>query len=540
MSESDDTDVLLLIPPDVFRVPSSDSDSGLSDRARTGRGSSGVISDLVGHMQSLESRITAIESRDNSLDRLDVSAANDSSDSQRRSGTYRYYPHYRQRQTLPRAKKFSVSQSNSLQNTPVKPRRSLSVPSTPNGYSGNCTDSLRNDMRSLRYSPTLAVNSTNTNTPAARTKHDALTSNSVPLAVSSASCGTGLSLHATAMSAKEGSYPSLRLTDRCTNASNLCSKPYGSSHSKTPVSNLSDISIGQQCTRTRIVQEMDLAEVDELLREMEATELAKKIYEPIQSAPLTQTANNIDGQGREPQRRLSETNRKLDFQLYDKEAQFTDVLSAVAQKKLNNAFPDISLPYSGLFQLNETDKMISEFKMWEQNVQQSVPRSNGYATDSVNIKNTDRLSNVSSATVSNAKSKELAAEPNVLYTNETSRVPVQSKSSTVNTDSVSRISESIKLTGIKPLEAVQHNNMEHSLDFCKMPQSNGNLHNDKERSEFSKSTVHVGTNTDLHLRYVYLFFFYKISTISLFHFSYLFLFFLKKTRCSVSSKKIHY
>ncbi|XP_043482803.1 LOW QUALITY PROTEIN: interaptin [Leptopilina heterotoma] len=63
MSDSDDTDVLLLIPPDLFIVPSSESDEDNSSRTKPG-----VVSELIGHLQSLENRVSAIESKDNSLD----------------------------------------------------------------------------------------------------------------------------------------------------------------------------------------------------------------------------------------------------------------------------------------------------------------------------------------------------------------------------------------------------------------------------------------------------------------------------------------
>lgn len=215
MSESDDTDVLLLIPPDIFHVPSPDSDTSSSDL--TSRGKTGVISELVEHMQLLESRMSAIESRDNSLE---VSVLNNSLDSHgARSGTcHSYY-----RQTLPRTK-FSVSQAASLQNTPVKPRQSLSVPATPSGYtSQTCTNSLGNDIRSRRCSLTASVAKpiTTTNTRA-RTKHDGVTESfSDSYMVSpSVSCGIGLP-HAISMSGKKESHLSLRPNDLCTSKVNF-------------------------------------------------------------------------------------------------------------------------------------------------------------------------------------------------------------------------------------------------------------------------------------------------------------------------------
>ncbi|XP_032666568.1 serine/threonine-protein kinase dst2 isoform X3 [Odontomachus brunneus] len=475
MSESDDTDVLLLIPPDIFHVPSPDSESSSSDLVRTNCGKTSVISELVEHMQSLESRISAIESRDNSLD---VSALNNSLDSHgAHSGTcHSYY-----RQTLPRTK-FSVSQGGSLQNSPVKPRQSLSVPATPSGRtSQTCTNSLGNDMRSGRCSLTASIakpTTTTTNT-LARAKHDAVTSFSDSYVVPpSASCGIGLP-HATATSARKESHLSLRSNDYCAS---------------------------QQHTRTRIVQEMELSEVDELLQEMEATELelAKRINstggykyhnEPVQSVSLTRIADSMDSQEKETQLKLSGTNRRLDFQSCNKESQSTDVLSAISQKKC--AFPDMSLPYSDSFHLDETDKMISEFKTWEQSVQQSAPRPNGCTTESV--KNTDHLSNVLSATIV-AKPKEPKLSQSNLCTNETSSAQIQSKSSTMRADPVSRVTESIKLADFVPTKAVQYSNTDHLLDLYKVSQRNENLHDDKEKYELSKNSVHVGTNTDPQLR----------------------------------------
>ncbi|XP_011145956.1 myosin heavy chain, non-muscle isoform X2 [Harpegnathos saltator] len=259
---------------------------------------------------------------------------------------------------------------------------------------------------------------------------------------------------------------------------------------------------------------MELSEVDELLQEMEATELelAKRINntggyqyrnEPIQSMSLTRTADSTDGQEKETQSKLSGTNRRLDFQSCNKESQPTDVLSAFCQKKSNNAFPDISLPYSNSFHLDETDKMISEFKTWEQSLQQSVPRPNGYTTE--NVKSTDHSSNVLSATISVTKPRESTmnqSNQSNLYTKEasTSNGLIQSKSSTMKADPASCVTESKKLADLVSTKTVQYSNPDRLLDLRKVPQRNGNLHDDKEGSELAKSTVHVGTNTDIQLR----------------------------------------
>ncbi|XP_011638778.1 nucleoporin nup211-like isoform X1 [Pogonomyrmex barbatus] len=501
MSESDDTDVLLLIPPDIFHVPSSDSDTSSCNHGRTDCGRTGIISELVGHMQSLESRISAIESRESSS--LDVSVQNSLLNDSQPS-----YPYLRQ--TLPRTR-FSASQGASLQNTPVKPRKSLSVPSTPNGYSSQlCTNSLKKDpTRSACYVSTAATsNSTNTNT-LTWAKHDALTSYSDSSVIPQTSCGTGL-LHATDMSAKKDPYSSLRPNDCSTN--NLYYKPFASSsYSTVPPSNSSNASLGQPLvTRSRIVQEMELSEVDELLQEMEATELelSKRINntsgyqyrnEVVHPTLSNQTvATTASSQEKEVQHKPG-PHRKLDFQPWEnKDTQLTDT-SAFSQKKSNNAFPDISLPYSDSFHLNETDKMISEFKTWERNVQQPIPKPNGYTIGSV--KNVDHSSNVTSVAIENIKSKESISDPHILTTDESSKsnVHIQLKSSITNTDSTSHFNELVKLSGMMPQKIVQSNNSESLLNFGKTSCYNGNLY-DKEKSDLGKSSVHVGTNTDLHLR----------------------------------------
>lgn len=362
-------------------------------------------------------------------------------------------------------------------------------------------------MRSGCGLPTVATsNSTNANN-LIRTKHDALTSYSDSFVVPPASCDTGLS-HVTVMPAKD-SCLSLGSNDHMSNS--YC-KPHNSLHSTIPISNSSNASIGQLLhTRSRVVQEMELSEVDELLQEMEATELelSKRISNTSgyqyrnELLPLlsTQTVDNASSQEKEAQCKLG-THRKLDFQPWEnKDTQLTNVLPTFSQKKTNNAFPNISLPYDDSFHVNETDKIISKFKTWEQNLQQPIIKPNGYTIENKHVDNSFNVS----ATIDNVKSKESKnlAESNVLTTDEadTSSVLIQSKSSITNTGPISYINESIKLSGTMPSKPVQCNNTE-PLDLCKISQRNETLH-DKEKSDFGKSTVHVGTNTDLNLRYFY-------------------------------------
>jgi len=342
-----------------------------------------------------------------------------------------------------------------------------------------------------------AANSTNTNT-LTRAKH-ALTDSFV---VPPASCGTGLS-HATVVSATKDSCLSLRPNECC--ASNLCCKPHNSSHSTIPVSNSSNASIGQLLhIRSKTVQEMELSEVDELLQEMEATELelSKRINntsgyqyrnELLQPTLSTQTVNNTSSQEKDAQHRFG-AHRKLDFQSWEnRDTKLTDASSTFSQKKTNVAFPDISLSYNDSFHLNETDKIISEFKTWDQNVQQPIIKPNGCTIE--NIKNIDHSFNVS-ATVDNAKSKDSMPESNVLMTDETNTSSIYTQSKPI-TSTMSHINESAKLSDMIPSKTVQCNT--EPLDLCKLSQRNESLH-DKEKSDFGKNIMHIGTNTD-HLRY---------------------------------------
>lgn len=249
---------------------------------------------------------------------------------------------------------------------------------------------------------------------------------------------------------------------------------------------------------------MELSEVDELLQEMEATELelSKRINstsgyqyrnEPLRPILSTQTTDNVSSQEKEAQHKLG-AHRKLDFQSWkDKDTPLSDTLSTFSQKK-TDAFPDMLLPYNNSFHLN--DKIISEFKTWERNLQQPTVKPNGYTID----KNRDHSINVSS-TIDNVKPRESMAESNILMTDEAdaSNVYIQSKSSITNTDLISHINDSAKLSGMMPSKTVQRSNTE-PLDLCKISQRNETLH-DNEKSDFGKSTVHVATNTDLNLRY---------------------------------------
>lgn len=72
MSDSDDTDILLLIPPDFFLIDSSDAESVGHGDNLAGRT---VVNDLISHVNELEDRIAQIEKKDTSLSKLNDSTS---------------------------------------------------------------------------------------------------------------------------------------------------------------------------------------------------------------------------------------------------------------------------------------------------------------------------------------------------------------------------------------------------------------------------------------------------------------------------------
>ncbi|PSN57076.1 hypothetical protein C0J52_01733 [Blattella germanica] len=158
MSDSDDTDVLLLIPPDFFLVHSSDSEDSICPEKYTDKRDFErlVVNDLISQVHELESRISVIES--NSLDVL-------------RNSLEIYHLHQpfdsspivnscilplKSHSMLTGGPKFGGSSDNiksyqtvnSFQGTPVKQKQSLSLPSTPSadiiGHSSQTSSNNQN------------------------------------------------------------------------------------------------------------------------------------------------------------------------------------------------------------------------------------------------------------------------------------------------------------------------------------------------------------------------------------------------------------
>ncbi|XP_034184021.1 centriole duplication and spindle assembly protein centrobin isoform X2 [Osmia lignaria lignaria] len=470
MSDSDDTDVLLLIPPDLFLVPSSSESDVSSDQVNTDFSSkrSGVISELVGHMQSLESRISAIESKDNSLD---ATLLNNSLDSkiQNNSGA-------KLRQTLPRTR-FSISQSSSLQNTPIKPCQSLSVPTTPSSLS-NHINFHQNDVKSEDHFPmAIGTNATNTN-EYNKNKHDPVMSHS-SVVLSSTACNVGFP-HVTFSKREPCSY-----STNSTNTNNMYVKPCSNQlHSMPSTSTLFSPREQPSYSKTSI-QEMELFEVDELLQEMEATELelSKRINRVSMHKCLKEkngalSSNENDDICRSNNRNSMyrhSINRKLEY-----EPQHHDILSALPQRKCSEIFPDISLPYNNSFQSNETDKMISAFKTWEQSTQKSLSKTG-------ETENTNDLKNINNANKSVAKASDTKKQETVTEQAKTSDALLLNELTKYNTATSTMSTEY---------------NLPHLSETYQSSEQNGNVRHMKETSDvpFVKSICHASTNTDFFPR----------------------------------------
>ena len=324
MSESDDTDVLLLIPPDLFIVPSTDSDN--SEYHKRGyRG--GVVSEILEQVQSLETRISVIESKDNSL--------NASLDSQ-----FHTWSFPSTRNPTFQTKKNSC-QLSSLPNTPAKPCFSSSPIGYRNPASSCITNIKKNKMKLSRHANDV-TNPINTNTRVWK-KHEDLTTLSEP---------------------SLGSFHRQSIPLDLTGSKNSTRRGIASRKSKD----------------NREVKEMELSEVDELLQEMEATEieLAKRINSSNSHRySKRRSKNGVDTGGTLNEDKKSGVNthspaRRLDFRYVDAETRGAfDKLDGRGEKN-SETFADVSLPDEDAFPLEDTDKMISSFKTWQDSTRRNV------------------------------------------------------------------------------------------------------------------------------------------------------------------------
>lgn len=497
MSDSDDTDVLLLIPPDLFLVPSSSESDVSSDRMKTNYSSkkTGVISELVEHMQSLESRISAIESKDTSLD---VTFLNNSLDSQIENNSIAKF-----RQTLPKTK-LSVSENCSLQNTPIKPRQSLSVPSTPNGNSlPNHINFCQNDINlGNHFFVSTATNVTNANKHD-ENKHGTLISQS-SVVVSSA-CNVGFPhVNVTSSGGKTYSHPV-----NCRNTDNIYVKPSVNQLRSIPsTSTLPSTTEQPQSSSKTNIPEMELSEVDELLQEMEATELelSKRINRVSMHHCLKEQNNVLTNDSNDNFKKgysniyKNSVNRRLEFKSQDSNESH-DVLSVKSNKK-SEIFADISLPYCDSFHINETDKMISEFKTWEQS---QVSKIGEVEHTDTNLSSIDK----SIAKANDVQNKEITQQiplsidnvnnMNSMNLHNTEICNVHKKIDTSLHD------ESTQCNTATSTKSTEYNVLHLPEPYKSLQQQNGNLEHIKQTCDVTnklvKNIAHASTNTDFLSRY---------------------------------------
>ncbi|XP_076238130.1 centriole duplication and spindle assembly protein centrobin [Calliopsis andreniformis] len=490
MSDSDDTDLLLLIPPDLFLVPSSSESDASSGHGKIDYNNkqSGVISDIVEHMQSLESRICAIESKDNSLD---ATLLNNSLDSQIQSNQIVKF-----RQTLPRTR-FHVNQSLSLQNTPVKPRQSLSVPSTSHGYSlSSHTNICQNDVKLGDYTPVAAgANATNINNYD-KNKHEFLMSHSDTSAVVPPDFDTVGFPHATSSKGEPYSYPG----DFCKSTSNMYVKPSNQLHSMPSTSTLLSAA-GQphSCSKSSI-QDMELSEVDELLQEMEATELelSKRINRVSLQQSLKEQNNVLTSNCSEDTFKdkscddvqKNSINRKLEFE--SQNSTHYDVLSMASQKKYD-IYPNISLPDNDSFHFNEAERMISEFKTWQQNPPNPAMKIGEIKGTTVNTLQNTNNGDKSMARTSDANRKESVTAKSSLNVDDVNSIhrhithnvqtyPLHSNLDSLLLNELTQYSTAASVKSAPHLSENYKSNAEETIELHGVP--------------FTKSIAHASTNTD--------------------------------------------
>ncbi|CAL7940169.1 unnamed protein product [Xylocopa violacea] len=251
---------------------------------------------------------------------------------------------------------------------------------------------------------------------------------------------------------------------------------------------------------------MELSEVDELLQEMEATELelSKRINRVSAHHCLKEQNCMLSSESNDSFRNLSygaaykhSNNRRLEFEPQDSNHHH-DFLPITSKKK-SDIFADISLPYNDSFHMNETDKMISEFKTWEKNVQNQPPKTGDVESALTNLNSIDKpvlktndaekKETVAQQTPLSAENVNSASSINV---HETQTHPVHKK-----LDITTSHNESTQCNTASSTKSVEHNILR-LLDPYKMLQQNGHVQYAKPAHDLPlpKSSAHASTNTE--------------------------------------------
>ncbi|XP_011497929.1 PREDICTED: myosin heavy chain, non-muscle isoform X2 [Ceratosolen solmsi marchali] len=363
MSDSDDTDDLLLIPPDFFIVSSLDSDDR-SEYSSYREHKTGVVSELIDHMQSLESRIFAIESKESSDTSLNCS----------RRLSFDSVMSFRQ--TLPRTIS-SVSQTSNIQNTPTKYFQCSSLPSTP---------SVRQQpyhTNEMHHSIKLHGNSITNNVPTnsnVQNKHDNSKLLSEPTSSQPASQNKN-NLHVgTGFSDKESSSMLLSPLNECGNVK------HHNVYSSLPLLNSFSATADHFHTDAKPISNMSLSEVDEFLQEVDNNDkglMAKNGNcngQPLQidSKSLSNRNYFIERDDRDKRKTMEQ---KLKFSVNDYQSD--------GEKRKD--VTDCSLFNDTSFSSFDTEKFMTEFKAWSPTLELSDSKIS--ITELKNYDEMDKLSN---------------------------------------------------------------------------------------------------------------------------------------------------
>ncbi|KAJ8682145.1 hypothetical protein QAD02_017937 [Eretmocerus hayati] len=371
MSDSDDTDVLLLIPPDLFNVPSSDSDDS-SDSSSCTASKSGVVSQLIDHVQSLESRISAIElkdSFDNTLDHSQVLSSDLNMNS---------------RQTLPRTR-FSVSQNSSSQSTPNKFSQCLSLPPTPSliqhqhhtNKSHPSAKSYVNDQHSSSNTHVWNEHDNSVSHPGS------VLSQPVPQ--------NGNPLHVGNGSGKE-SYSGQSY------ALNTHGESVDSNSHKSPpaLNSLPNILADHPNLELKPIKDMSLSEVEEFLREIEARDrmhiVSNGNYEQAADARNSFNKQVIPhSKENQNQKKVMEQQKsKFSINGYSS-SQDTPYQSDRGKKK---DVADSVMHNDSSFSSFDTEKIMDDFKTWTPSIQLEMSNSHISLTDQINFDDNEKNSMV--------------------------------------------------------------------------------------------------------------------------------------------------
>jgi hypothetical protein len=366
MSDSDDTDNLLLIPPDLFVVSSLDSDDH-SDYSSYKKSKPGVVSELIEHMQSLESRISAIESRESSNNSLNFSRQL-SLDSVMNCS-----------QTLPRTK-FSVSQTNSIQKTPTNYLQCSSLPSTPSiqqpSYHTNKTH------HSIKLHGNCQKNNTSVNSNI-QNKHDKLKLFLEPVFSQNASQNKNALHVGTGFSEK---YSSSMLLSSLNASENIS---HNNVYHSLPLLNSSNTSADHFASESKPISNMNLSEVEKFLQEIDNNDkgiMTKNDNcngQPMQADSKSLCNRNFLIERDDQDKRKTMEQQKLKFNVNDYPSDY--------EKKKDLA--DCSLFNDTSFSSLNTEKFMTEFKPWSPTFDHELNDSKISIAEQRNYDENDKFSN---------------------------------------------------------------------------------------------------------------------------------------------------